>query len=395
MGSFQASSAIVRILRHSQRPASFTAAGAISLSMGEPDFPTPEPIVRAAADALAGGWTRYGDFDGDPELRGAIARRVEGVRHLPCGDDEVVVTHGATAGIAAAIVAVVDPGNRVVIPEPTYSLYPDLVRLAGGTPVPVPMRADHHLDFEALKQALPGARLVVLCNPCNPTGAVFSRAELQQLSRLLAGTDTLLLVDEAYDHFVYGVEFVSCLRIPALNERLIHVQTFSKTYAMTGWRIGYVVARHDVARAITRAHRTFNGPVNAAVQRAALRALGDDGTLVKPMLDVYTRRRDLMMDLLRQIPSLACRAPEGAFYVFGKYGNGLPASELVRRLGEAGVMVRAGSEFGASGEGHIRISFAASEPDIAEGLRRLRAVMDRLQHEPTTRARPPSLAYSS
>jgi aspartate aminotransferase len=395
MESFQASAAIARILSHSQRPASFTAAGAISLSMGEPDFPTPEPIVRAAAQALADGWTRYGDFDGDPELRGAIARRVESLRGFACTNEEIAVTHGATAGIAAAMVAVVDPGDRVVIPEPTYSLYHDLARLAGGTPAPVPVRADHHLDFDALERELPGARLIVLCNPCNPTGAVFSRAELVQLSRLLAGTNTLALVDEAYDHFVYGVEFTSCLTIPALNERLIHVQTFSKTYAMTGWRIGYVAARRDVARAIGRAHRTFNGPINAAVQRAALRALHDGGALVRPMLDKYARRRDLMIDLLRRIPGLECRAPEGAFYVFAKYRNGLAAAELVRRLGEGGVMVRAGSEFGACGEGHIRLSFAASEPDIEEGLRRLRAVMERLEAEPVARAKPPSLAYCS
>lgn len=395
MASFKASSAIVRILSHSQRPASFTAEGAISLSMGEPDFPTPEPILRAAKQALADGWTFYGDFDGDRELRSAIAQRIEGITRRPCGIEEIVVTHGATAGIAAAIVATVDPGNRVVIPEPTYSLYHDLTRLVGGIPVPVPVGADHHLDLAALERALPGARLIMLCNPCNPTGTVFSGAELQRLARLLDGTDTLALVDEAYDHFVYGGEFASCLSIPGLPERLIHVQTFSKTYAMTGWRIGYVAAPHDIARAIARAHRTFNGPINAAVQRAALCALSDDGALVKPMFDVYARRRDLMVGLLRRIPGLEFRAPEGAFYVFAKYRNGLPAAELARRLGEGGVMVRAGSEFGASGEGHIRISFAASEPDIEEGLRRLRAVLDRVQAEPGARADALSLACSS
>jgi aspartate aminotransferase len=395
MESFKASSAIARIVSHSQRPASFTAKGAISLSMGEPDFPTPEPIVRAATEALADGWTYYGDFDGDQELRSAIAGHIERIRSFPCRNEEIVVTHGATAGTAAAMAAIVDPGHRVVIPEPTYSLYHDLTRFVGGTPVPVPARADHHLDFEGLERELPRARLIVLCNPCNPTGAVFSRAELQQLGRLLAGTNTLALVDEAYDHFVYGAEFTSCLSIAALHERLIHVQTFSKTYAMTGWRIGYVTARHDIARAIARAHRTFNGPINAAVQRAALYALRDDGVLVKPMLDIYARRRDLMVDRLQRIPGLEFRVPEGAFYVFAKYHNGLPSTELVRRLGEGGVMVRAGSEFGGSGEGHIRISFAASEPDIEEGLRRLRAVMDSVQAEPAACAIAPSLAYSS
>jgi aspartate aminotransferase len=274
------------------------------------------------------------------------------------------------------VFATVDEGDRVLIPEPTYSLYSDLVQLAGGTPVPVRTRDDHHLDLNALNEALPGARLVVLCNPCNPTGAVFSRTELEGLAQLLSDTATLVIADEAYDEVVYaGVDFSSCLTIPALANRLIYVQTLSKTYAMTGWRLGYVMACREILDAVARVHRTFNGPVNAAVQRAAMRALRDDGTLKRPMLEAYGRRRALLLRLLKEIPGLSVRAPEGTFYAFVKYRHPMPSMEFAARLREGGVVVRAGSEFGSAGEGHLRLSFAASEDVIEEGIRRLRAVI--------------------
>lgn len=381
--AFRSSAAVERTVRTSRRPVSFDADGVISLAAGEPDFPTPQPIVDSVVEAFQSGPIRYGDFTGDPELRRAIARRVSRLRGRDCRENEVLVTHGSTAGLASTIFATVDGGDRVVILEPTYSLYADLVQLVGGICVPVPTRKDHHLDLEALKKAVPGARLVVICNPCNPTGAVFSRAELEGLGELITSSETLIVADEVYEQLVYdGANFTSCLAIPALAERLIYVQSLSKTYAMTGWRLGYTIARSEILSAVAQVHRTFNGPVNAAVQRAALQALNDDGALIRPMLEAYARRRALLLRLLEEIPGLEVRAPAGTYYIFAKYAYPMKSVALVARLRDGGVLVRAGSEFGAAGEGHIRLSFAPDEERIVEGMRRLRAVIGELNSEP-------------
>ncbi|WP_234439138.1 pyridoxal phosphate-dependent aminotransferase [Streptomyces sp. NRRL B-3229] len=345
--------------------------------MGEPDFPTPEPIVEAAQRALREGWTHYGDLNGDPELREAIAAeaaRISGRAHTA---DSVLVSHGGAAAITAAILATVDPGDRVVLPEPTYSLYPDAVRLAGGVPVPVATTARHHLDLEALAAAARGARMVVLCNPGNPTGAVIPPAELALLGELLHGTDTLVLADEAYADIVYsGVRFVSALAVESLSERLIYVQTLSKTYAMTGWRIGYVVAPEVMAGAIRHVHRTMNSSVNAAVQRAALTALRIGPELAAPMLRAYQERRDFVTKRINDMPTLRANEPEGAFYALARYDADLSSQEMAAKLLAGGVAVRAGSEYGASGQGHIRLSFAAGLDVLAEGLDRIEAVLE-------------------
>jgi aspartate aminotransferase len=352
----------------------------ISLARGEPDFSTPLPLVDSVTQALNSGWTHYGDFDGDPELRDAIAQRITMSSGSACNANEIVVTHGSTAALAAAVLAIVDPGDRVVLPEPTYSLYADLVGLAGGVPVPVANRPDHHWDLAALKHALPGARLFVFCNPCNPTGVVFNQAELAGLADLLGGSDTLVMADEAYDELVFDdAKFTSSLAIPGLKRRLIYVQTFSKTYAMTGWRVGYAVAPRAIRDGIARVHRTFNGPINAAVQRAALTALRDDGQLKKPMFASFIRRRALMVSLLKQIPGLEFVPPKGTFYVFARYALPIASAKLAEFLQAGGVLVRAGSEFGASGEGHLRLSFAVDEGKINEGVRRMAAVFATLR----------------
>ncbi|MDQ2836480.1 MAG: pyridoxal phosphate-dependent aminotransferase [Actinomycetota bacterium] len=370
---FIPSAAVERIRRASARPTGgLLPSSVVSLAMGEPDFDTPPEVVQAAIEALNSGWTRYGDLNGDPELRALIADQVSAVAASPFAADQVLVTHGGSAGLAASILAVVSPGDRVVLPDPTYSMYADQVELAGGTVVPVPILPDGHLDFEALAPALRGARLFAFCNPGNPTGAVFDAAELRRLGELIEGTETLVLADEAYADFVYdGKPFCSALSIPALAENLIYCQTLSKTYAMTGWRIGYLVAPRPVVAAIGCVHRSLNASINAATQRAALTALRLGPELSRPMLAEYQRRRDFSYQRLRQIPGLSLAAPEGAFYAFARYNVELPSIEVVRRLIEHGVAVRAGREFGRNGERHLRISFAASLAALDEGLSRL------------------------
>ena len=373
MPPFHPSAAVTRVEEATlrvQQPAS--TGRLVSLAMGEPDLPTPPQVVAAAAEALAAGCTHYAPLLGDPELRAEIAGRVGGVAARPVDPGQVLVTHGGSGGLAAAISAIVDPGDVVVLPDPTYSLYADAVHLAGGTTRPVRGRPDLHWDLEALADALPGARLFVFCNPCNPTGVVHSGAELAALAELLAGTDTLVLADEAYADLVHGgAPFVSTLQVAGLAERLVYCQTFSKSYAMTGWRIGYLVADPAVITAAARVHNTVNGSMNTAVQRAALAALRTGDADVAAMRADYAGRRRLMLDELAQVEGITFDEPEGAFYVFPRYAADLPSVAVVRVLREHGVAVRPGSEYGAGGEGHVRLSYAASREDITVGVERL------------------------
>jgi aspartate aminotransferase len=377
---FQPSAAISRVAAASLRPPGGLApAGAISLAQGEPDFPTPEPVIEALCQAAAGGYTRYGDMNGDPELRAAIAGLATRIAGRPYSERSVLVSHGGAAAITASILATVNPGDRVILPEPTYSLYLDAVQLAGGQPVFVPVRPDRHLDPGPLEAQLAGARMVVVCNPVNPTGAVFGPAELDWLGQRLAGTDTLVLADEAYADIVYdGRPFTSTLAVPSLSERLIYVQTLSKTYAMTGWRVGYAVAAPDIIAVIRHVHRTMNSAVNAAVQRAALAAITIGPVLGAPMLAAYQERRDFVATRIAAMGGLEATRPDGAFYSFARYASSLPAAEVTAALLAGGVVVRSGPEFGPSGEGHIRLSFATSMDNLKEGLDRIEHVLNEL-----------------
>ncbi|MDR7277251.1 pyridoxal phosphate-dependent aminotransferase [Catenuloplanes atrovinosus] len=369
---------IEELRRLSRRPALAPAPpGAVSLAMGEPDFPTPAPVIEAAEAALRAGKTHYADQKGLPELRGALASRLPAHPGRAWTADDVVVTHGATAALAAIVFAMVGPGDRVVIPEPAYSLYADLVVLAGGTVVPVPLGPDLHWDLDALAAALLGATMLIFSNPSNPTGVVHGRKELEALGELLDGSPVLVVSDEAYHRLVYpGHEAISALEIPSLLDRTVYVQTFSKTYAMTGWRVGYLTGPRAAVDAAAHVHRTLHGSLNTAVQHAALAALDLPDAVVDAMVGRYRQRRELVMSLLSGVHGLHLTPPEGAFYGFIRYDADVPSETVARRLAERGVMVRAGAEYGPSGEGHIRISFATADDDLRTGLERLVAHFD-------------------
>jgi aspartate aminotransferase len=372
--NFKAAEAVLRVERTSlrvQQPAS--SGDMVSLAMGEPDFDTPPRIVQAAVDALQAGYTHYAPLLGDKALCSALADDVSAQSGNAVKAGEILVTHGGTAGLAAAILSIVNPGDRVVIPDPTYSLYADLVNMAGGICVPMPCRADLHWDLDRLDSALDGAKLFVFCNPGNPTGIVHSRAEIEALGQLVNQHDTLVIADEAYSDLVFTDRpFTSVLHIPAFAGRTLFCQTFSKSYAMTGWRVGYLAGPAEMIAAAARVHNTVNGSVNSAVQRAALVALTQCKDDVKRMYDVYRQRRVLMMEGLSAIPELKLNQPEGAFYCFPAYSLPIPAIDMVSLLREQGIAVRPGSEFGAAGEGHLRLSYAASSEAITEGVRRLK-----------------------
>lgn len=371
---FKAAEAVLRIERTSlrvQQPAS--SGDMISLAMGEPDFDTPPRIIQAAVEALQSGYTHYAPLLGDKALCQALADEISAHSGNPVKAGEVLVTHGGTAGLAAAILSMVNPGDRVVIPDPTYSLYADLVNMAGGICVPMPCRADLHWDLTRLEQTLEGAKLFVFCNPGNPTGIVHSREEIAALGALVNRYDTLVIADEAYSDLVFTARpFTSVLQVPAFAGRTLYCQTFSKSYAMTGWRVGYLAGPAPMIAAAARIHNSLNGSVNSAVQRAALVALTQCQDDVKRMYDIYRERRLLMMQGLAAIPELTLNEPEGAFYCFPAYSLPIPAIDMVALLREQGIAVRPGSEFGAAGEGHLRLSYAASSEAIIEGVRRLK-----------------------
>ena len=381
VADFQPSEAVQRIQRTSLRVQQPQSKGdLVALAMGEPDFDTPAQVRAAAARALEDGFTHYSPLLGELVLREELAARIGRLFGGVASPGDVLITQGGTAGLSAAILGIVNPGDKVVIPDPTYSLYADLVSMAGGITVPVPLADDLHWDLEALATALEGARMFVFCNPSNPTGIVHSRRELEALSDMVAGTDTLILSDEAYSDLVYTPEpFTSALEIEALAGRTIYCQTFSKSYAMTGWRVGYLWGPSDVIASAARIHNTFNGSMNQAVQYAALTALKTCGPDIERMHASYALRRELMADGLQRIPGLTVSSPEGAFYLFPKYDVELPAAAMVTHLRNHGVAVRPGSEFGRNGEFHLRLSYAASSEAITAGMERLAAGLAELR----------------
>jgi aspartate aminotransferase len=350
------------------------------LSSGDPDYATPAHISAALTAAVEAGYIHYPPAGGDPELRAALAERVRRRTGVSWAADDVVVTNGGAGAIFAAMTATLNPGDQVLLPQPIYSLYADVARLIGAEVTFVPLDRDHHLDLDALAAAItPRARMLVLNSPGNPTGASLSVGELEAVARLAAENDLLVLSDEAYDELLYdGRPHVSPLQVEGLAERILYVNTFSKTYAMTGWRIGYLAAAGGVAGAARVAHTTAVGAVNAAVQRAALAALTGPTEWLGPMLDEYAARRDLVDRWVQSVPGVSWRRPEGAFYGLLNYEAPLRAAQVTARLRERGVGVRSGTEFGPGGEGHVRISYAVDRGTLARGLELIGAALTEL-----------------
>lgn len=367
-------------MAESRRPANLGAAqaGVVSLAMGEPFAGTPDVVVETAIDALRRGRTRYAPQSGDPELRESVAQMLERRRGARVRADEVVLTHGASAGLAAVIMAVVDPGDRVVIPEPTYSLYADHVAMVGGVVEWVANSSEGRMDLDALAAAMPGARAVIVCNPSNPTGRVIPPEDLVRLLKIANEHGVVLISDEAYADIVFdGLQFHSALGLN--GGETICVGTFSKSYAMTGWRLGFVVTNASRAAEINRIHRTINGSVNTFVQDAALAAIAlPDDTLAR-MTAAYEERRNYVVERLAELPMVSVARPEGAFYAFPRIDSSRSAEELVALLADRGkVLVRAGSEYGPSGEGHLRLSFATDFSSLEKGLDRFAATLSQI-----------------
>jgi aspartate aminotransferase len=358
----------------------------VSLMRGQPDTPTPAHVVDAAARALRDGRTGYPDNQGEPDLRRAVADKLarDGLTYDP--GREILITDGATCGIATALAALVRPGDDVLLPDPVYDAYAAPVGLWGGRPVGVGSAirdGRFTLDRAALERALtPRTRLLLLNSPWNPTGTVFARKELQEMMDFAEAHDLFVLSDEIYEALVYdGRRHVSPAALsPAARERTVLVNSLSKTYAMTGWRVGYCAAPAPVVEAMLLVlQQSSRGPATF-VQDAAACALRSDQECVRRMAAEYQGRRDRVVSRLRGIPGVEPLVPEGGLFVMADVRGLKMPSDEVRRflLREAGVVVIHGSAYGPGGEGTLRVSFAAGDPTLERGLARLREGLQRL-----------------
>ncbi|HUK10069.1 MAG TPA: pyridoxal phosphate-dependent aminotransferase [Stellaceae bacterium] len=373
------SQAVAR-LGQSQRAKNLARApkDVISLASGDPSFDTPDHIREAGIAAIREGHTHYAPPMGDSDLRAAIARQLSTLGGGEFRADDVLITNGAASGIYAAMVAYLDPGDEVLLHDPTYSLYADVALAIGATAVFVPWDAELRLDVAALERAVtPKTRMLVVNNPVNPTGIVFTRTEMQAVADFVRRHDLMLITDEAYDHLVYdNREMISAAHFAEIADRTIVINTCSKTFAMTGWRVGYAAARGGLIRAAGVIHRTATNNMNSMAMRAAVAAYTVETDWQRRMLGEYARRRDTMCNMVNAMPGLSCAKPEGAFYVFVRVNVPMSSEELTAHCLRHGVAVRSGTEFGPrGGEGFIRLTFAGDPKEFKPGLERLDKAM--------------------
>lgn len=357
----------------------------IHLEIGEPDFDTPRNIVEAGAAALRSGWTHYTPANGLPETRAAIAESAGRQRGVEVSADEVVVLPGGKPVIFFALLALADAGDEVIYPNPGFPIYESMIRFVGATPVSCPIRESNGFALDpddVCSRLTKRTRMVILNSPANPTGGVTGRAALQQiLAALRERPDVWILSDEIYGRLLYdGEENASPLSDSTLRDRVIVLDGFSKTYAMTGWRLGYGIMHPDLAAAVTKLMINSNSCTAAFSQRAGIEALRGDQSGAERMHEEFDRRRRLVVGLLNEVPGFRCHMPKGSFYVFPNVtGTGLRSEELARRLLEqGGVACLSGTAFGSEGEGYLRFSYAASAEKIREGVRRVRQVVESL-----------------
>ena len=348
------------------------ATDKVSLAIGEPDFDTPQVVIDAQIQAINSGYTHYSPQEGRSELVNAILQSAVGVAGKAFSSENILVTHGGSAGLTATILGLLNPGDVVLLEDPTYSLYLDAINLVGASVKRFSRDVDGKLDFDVIDKDAKGAKLIVLCHPSNPTGAVISPIEWASFADIARRNGLFILCDEAYEGLTYDNDFVSALDIAGLGDNLIVCRTFSKKYAMTGWRLGYLVGEPRLVASASTAHRTFNGSINSANQLAGATALLKAGEDAEKMRRVFQKRRDLMESCLRKIPTIQFRRSDGAFYFWLQYPSKLGTSlEVAAKAAEAGVMVRRGEEFGSSGKHALRLSYATDELSIEEGVARL------------------------
>jgi aspartate/methionine/tyrosine aminotransferase len=354
----------------------------VHLEIGEPDFDTPANIVQAGAEAMQSGWTHYGPSAGLPELREAIAAEIGRTRGINVGLDEVVVVPGGKPIMFFLMLAVLEEGTEAVYPNPGFPIYESMIRYTGAKPVPVPLREenDFALDVDELSGLLnEKTRLLILNSPSNPCGGVLSKGDLDRLAKVLeAYPDLWILSDEIYSRILYEGEHHSLASYPELRKRVVILDGFSKTFAMTGWRLGYGVMNPELATRIAQLQTNATSCTAAFTQRAGIEALTGPQDEVEKIVKEFQRRRDVIVEGLNALPGVSCKLPKGAFYVFPNVKElGRPSKELENLLLEkAGVASLTGTSFGAFGEGYLRFSYANSVENIQEALRRFGALIE-------------------
>lgn len=359
--------------------------GGISLGVGEPDFTTPWHICEAALGALKKGYTRYTPSAGFAELRQAVAQDLEsryGIRYDP--ETEIVITVGSSQAMDLAFRTVIDPGDEVILPDPYYVCYPSCIVLSHGIPVTVPTRPENEFKLEAAQieaKITPKTKVVLFGYPANPTGTEMNREELAEIAKVVEKHDLLVISDEIYSRLTYGVEHTCFPSLPEMKERTILLDGFSKTYAMTGWRLGYAAGPAELVAAIGKIHQHTMLSPSSMAQMAAIEALEKGEDDIKRMLAEYSRRRKVIIQGLNQI-GLACHEPKGAFYAFPSVKvTGMTSEEFTEKLLlEEKVIVMPGNLFGQQGEGFVRCCYATALSDIEEALRRMARFVEHHQN---------------
>ncbi len=348
----------------------------IHLEIGEPDFDTPANVVEAAVDALHKGWTHYSPSAGLPELRQTIADYVSRTRSIKVLPEEVVVVPGGKPIIFFTMLALIDEGDEVVYPNPGFPIYESMIHYVGGHAVPIQLREDRDFSLEVNELAAlitERTKLIILNSPHNPTGGVMQRKDVEQLAKVIGDRNILVLSDEIYSRLLFEGEHFSIVSVPGMQERTILLDGFSKTYAMTGWRMGYGIMRPDLAAHITRLMTNSNSCTASFTQIAGIEALRGDQSSVDHMCAEFKRRRDVFVAGLNKIKGFSCRLPKGAFYVFPNITKtGWKSKPLADALLEqAGVAALSGTAFGDFGEGYLRFSVANSLENLQQALDRV------------------------
>ena len=350
----------------------------IHLEIGEPDFDTPANVVQAAIDALHKGWTHYGPAAGLPDLRQTIADYVSRTRNVPVASDEVVVVPGGKPIIFFTILALIDEGDEVIYPNPGFPIYESMINYVGGRAVPIPLREarDFSVDVKELASLISDrTKLIILNSPHNPTGGMLTKRDILAIAEAIGDRNIMVLSDEIYSRLIYEGEDFSIMSVPGFKDRTILLDGFSKTYAMTGWRMGYGVMRADLATHVARLMTNSNSCTASFTQIAGIEALRGDQSSVDKMNAEFKHRRDVFVAGLNKIKGFSCRMPKGAFYTFPNITKtGWPSKKLADALlEEAGVACLSGTAFGAYGEGYLRFSVANSLGNLNKALARIEA----------------------
>ncbi|MFH0971038.1 MAG: pyridoxal phosphate-dependent aminotransferase [Candidatus Micrarchaeota archaeon] len=356
----------------------------IHLEIGEPDFDTPANIKDAGIKAIQNNKTHYGPSAGLPEVRKVIADYSGKIRGLEFSPEEVVVVPGGKPIMFYVIMAVTNPGDEIIYPNPGFPIYESMINFMGGKAVPYQIKEENDFSFnleEMRKLVTPKTKMIIINTPSNPTGGILSKSDIEGIAEIAKKNNLWVLSDEIYQQILYDATHYSIASLPGMRERTIILDGFSKTYAMTGWRLGYGIMNKTLAPLITKLMTNSNSCTATFTQLAGMEALSGSQDSVKKMVAEFRQRRDLIVDGLNKIPGFSCKSPKGAFYVFPNVEKlGKTSKELSDfMLYEAGVACLPGTSFGAFGEGYLRFSYANSQQNIKEALRRIEEAVKKLK----------------